>query len=357
MSAALVAAALLASGAVSLLGGRAPDGTARERTAAADGCDGAPESQEACLRRRLVDLTRQRGAAAALGELASAAVRSDAVRASCHGLAHQIGRVAGGRGGDVASAFAAGSQACSAGYYHGVMESAVAGVGGDRPSARISALCAGVRGGAARRSRAHYDCAHGLGHGIMRARRTLPRSLAACDRLADPWERERCSGGAFMQMTMAEPAPRSAALDRALSTCARVPSRHAGRCYLYEAQRAVAASGGDVPRVFALCRAVDGPARSGCDRGVGAAAAGQAFRQSITDRGRAAAASLACEFGRDAEARAECAAGAVAALSLARGDRQARTFCGAVREADARAACGRAAVRAAALGAADRGRR
>ncbi len=53
-----------------------------------------------------------------------------------------------------------------------------------------------------------FHCTHGMGHGLTTFRgHDLPRALADCDLLYDPYERHACYGGAFMENIMSATEP------------------------------------------------------------------------------------------------------------------------------------------------------
>ena len=74
-------------------------------------------------------------------------------------------------------------------------------------SATVNALCAPYRTDGDSRFQL-FQCVHGMGHGFqMMYAGDLPRALGSCDQLADPWDRESCYGGVFMENIVNEIAP------------------------------------------------------------------------------------------------------------------------------------------------------
>src|SRR5690606_20446047 len=65
--------------------------------------------------------------------------------------------------------------------------------------ATVDGLCAAQRGDEGEQWLL-FQCAHGMGHGLlMLAGYHLPTALEWCDLVSDPWERESCYGGVFME--------------------------------------------------------------------------------------------------------------------------------------------------------------
>ena len=87
---------------------------------------------------------------------------------------------------------------CSAGYFHGVVESAMARIGAATIADRVAEVCAPLRE-TQPHTPLHYYCVHGMGHGFMGLYASdVPASLAGCERL-EPWEAGHCVGGVFME--------------------------------------------------------------------------------------------------------------------------------------------------------------
>jgi hypothetical protein len=121
---------------------------------------------------------------------------------SCHRIAHAIGAgsLAHHRG-NVARTFADGSSTCFSGYYHGVLERALANVE-TRDATRLGNVARGLCDDPQVHSSRwmEYNCYHGLGHGLMiTTGYGLPLSLDACERIATYVDRTSCKGGAFME--------------------------------------------------------------------------------------------------------------------------------------------------------------
>ncbi len=296
-------------------------------------CAGADRIEFDCHERRYSELVRTAGAAVALDELATEQRRNGYVRAACHQLTHRIGRAAGELA-DV-DALDQGSSLCASGYYHGVMQAVMGALGAAGAADAAAAICDGIRE-ADRHSADHYNCAHGLGHGFMEVYDSgVTESLAGCRRLDGQWEREKCSGGVFMEnvTAMDDPARPSTSLrpDDPLYPCTAIARHYADQCYDWQITYAVYVTDADFTEVFALCAGQERSARAACYRGVG----GDVLQQSkfITDEdGREETLRRLCLLGPDAVARRSCIAGAVTNMfrDYTDGENQAEGLCEAL---------------------------
>jgi hypothetical protein len=168
-------------------------------------------------------------------------IRTDPnVESNCHRIAHTIGSAALARfDGNVGRAFTAGSAICSSGYYHGLLERAFAGISSDEQLARAAGrICDEAE--ITRTTYFHYQCIHGLGHGLMiTTAYDLPYSLSVCDRLATSWAQVSCTGGVFMENISSSYGIESRWLrdDDPVYPCNTVARAHKQYCYLMVTSR------------------------------------------------------------------------------------------------------------------------
>ena len=164
-----------------------------------EGCAGAPGGRAGCIERTLVALLDQVGVSRSMEVLDTLAAIDPQMRDEAHPLAHGLG-ISAYRGPEtVAATFAACPTSQMSGCHHGVVPGYLLYLSArGRPigTAELDGLCEPHRG----RSFIHFQCAHGMGHGLMAVHGNhLPTALRACDQASDASVRESCYGGAFME--------------------------------------------------------------------------------------------------------------------------------------------------------------
>jgi hypothetical protein len=213
-----------------------------------------------CLEQAFGNLTFRNGPASAI-RLFDKEIRTDPeVERNCHRIAHTIGSAALARfDGNVGRAFTAGSAICSSGYYHGLLERAFAGLSSDEELARAaSRVCDEAE--ITRTTYFHYQCIHGLGHGLMiTTAYDLPYSLSVCDRLATSWAQVSCTGGVFMENISSSYDIESRWLkdDDPVYPCNTVTRAHKQYCYLMVTSRILELNGYDWRATAAECSRVE----------------------------------------------------------------------------------------------------
>lgn len=170
--------------------------------------DAPPESVEDCTTRTVgkpncyrdyfAEVMRTDGADVAVAEIAALSETDDYVARDCHQVVHDLGNDAAEYYGDVGIALTYEGSACWSGYYHGVVEYAISQFNGTELFDEMPNICTT----AAEReySFTHYNCVHGLGHGVMlNTDGDLFGSIPYCETLPDRWELSSCVGGAIME--------------------------------------------------------------------------------------------------------------------------------------------------------------
>ena len=170
----------------------------------------------------------------ALKDFEQAISDNPAVEANCHPIAHRIG--AGALlhfHSDVGRAFADGTAACGSGYYHGLLEWKLADAAPDEVAGVATAVCADERIRA--HPFTHYQCVHGLGHGLMLySKYDLPHALDLCHELPVEFDAVSCTGGVFMENQQTSYGAKSKWLkdDDLLYPCSIVEKADKLYCYL-----------------------------------------------------------------------------------------------------------------------------
>ena len=139
---------------------------------------------------------------------------------------------------------------CASGYYHGILERSLLGKPAEAIAPIAQRICSDpdIR----RTDFIHFQCVHGLGHGLMiYTGYDLPRSLDHCEPLETEWERESCRGGVFMENSQSSYGVRSRWLkdDDLLYPCDWVAEKHKYQCYLIQLARIGPALGFDWAKV------------------------------------------------------------------------------------------------------------
>lgn len=271
------------------------------------------------------DLTRQAGVAGAFTELRAEYAKDESVRSNCHPITHVIGRTAGETFNTVSAAYAEGDEFCWSGYYHGVMEAMLSKIDTDELVSQLDTICADMRA-EQKFSFDHYNCVHGLGHGVMLVSgHELFDSLKSCDVLSDEWEKQSCYSGVFMENVMANINPSHTTkyikADQPLYPCTAVDDTYKNQCYLMQTSQALTSLGGDFQKVFALCGGIEEQYRETCYQSLGRDASGRSISNVPQTR-------QTCLLGRNDVAVSNCIIGAAKDfVSYYHSDVQATELC------------------------------
>lgn len=293
------------------------DGTAVEQ------CPGADDERR-CFEQAFGNVAYRVGGKEALALMARTETAQPAVKAGCHRIAHTIGAAVLVRmKGDVGAALADGDSTCWSGFYHGLLERALAPARStEELGGLISTLCDPSK--QSWPPFTHYQCLHGLGHGLMlRTGYALDPSLAMCTRLPDQWSRQSCDGGVFMESfspSLSDEPPPFDPKDP-LAPCPRVAESHKLYCYLQVADNLVRGTGYDWEQISADCNTETVATwRSICFQGVGRQASGNNY-------GRPGAVARLCSVA-GALGEADCVYGAARDMaSNAASGKPAAAFC------------------------------
>jgi hypothetical protein len=163
------------------------------------GCGQLIGTDRRCAERALYSVIEPAGVGQAMAALERVLARAPGLAPDAHGLAHGMGIAAYRSPETVGRTFASCPPTQMSGCYHGVIQGYFLALRRDSGSvspAVLNAVCEEHRA----RAPLFFQCAHGLGHGVMALEsHHLPRALARCDQVADRFVRENCYGGAFME--------------------------------------------------------------------------------------------------------------------------------------------------------------
>ncbi len=237
-----------------------------------DDCDADPR----CLEQGFGNLAYTEGPRPALALFDRRRAVDETVAGDCHRIAHMIGSAALAHfHGNVAQTYSHGSASCTSGYYHGILERAFVRVHSTPGLIRTArSLCRGAD--IRRRGFLDYQCAHGLGHGLMiQTGYDLPTALAVCRGLETRWDEISCAGGVFMENGSTVYGLRSQWLkdDDPTFPCKRIKLRNMGSCYLRVTTQMLRTNRFDWPDTVNRCGALAQKWRRYCFRSYGRDAA------------------------------------------------------------------------------------
>ncbi len=170
--------------------------------------DAPPESLEECRTRTVgkpncyrdyfAEVMRTEGADVAVAEIDALSESDEYIARDCHQVVHDLGNDAAEHYGDVGIALTYEGSPCWSGYYHGVVEYAISQFSGTELFDEMPNIC--TTAAQVEYSFTHYNCVHGLGHGVMlNLDGDLFGSIPYCETLPDRWELSSCVGGALME--------------------------------------------------------------------------------------------------------------------------------------------------------------
>ncbi len=305
-------------------------------------CDGAAASEFKCWEQRYQQIVNNDSPKAAFSDVRAVYEKSEYMRANCHQVSHVIGRAAAERYGDVVAAYNEGDNFCWSGYYHGVMETVVKKIGVENIVSQINSICDGARK-QQEYSFYHYNCVHGLGHGLMAIKNNeLFDALKVCDGLSGVWQQESCHGGVFMENVMSEINPDHKTTyfkaDDLLYPCTAVEAKYKPQCYMMQTSHALRQINSNYGKMFELCKAADAGFLEICYQSLGRDISGNSISNPITTKQN-------CMLGDNENARANCFIGAVKDfISYHHSDQQGLALCNSLDDANLKKICINTAV-------------
>lgn len=305
-------------------------------------CDGTAAVDFKCWEQRYQQLVKEQSPKAAFTDVRHVYEASDYMRANCHQVSHVIGRAAAERYGDVVAAYNEGDNFCWSGYYHGVMETVVQDIGVANITTQINTICEGARK-QQEYSFYHYNCVHGLGHGLMAIKNNeLFEALKVCDGLDGTWQQESCHGGVFMENVMSEVNPDHKtnyfSADDLLYPCTAVEAKYKPQCYMMQTSHALRQINSDYGKMFELCKSADEGFVDICYQSLGRDVSGNSISNLVSTKQN-------CMLGGDENAQANCFIGAVKDfISYHHSDQQGLALCNSLDVARLKEICLNTAV-------------
>jgi methionine-rich copper-binding protein CopC/putative copper export protein len=281
-------------------------------------CAALPVGGPDCYRAYFADRMRSDGAEAALTEIGALSETDPYVGAQCHQVTHDLGRDAAEYYPTLSEALAFDATVCWSGYYHGVVEQELSGHDEDWLLAQMPTVCA--QAATDPYSFGHYNCVHGLGHGVMlRLDGDLFAAIPFCERFSDQWERSSCLGGLFMQNVVSAQHGLTATVREGdlRYPCNAVDADYVDECYLLQTSYVLWQLDYDYAAAFAVCDEIEDAMRSVCYQSMGRDISG-ASQRDVSD------VVARCALGRG-DLRDECYVGAARDAVYTAGDGDAAT--------------------------------
>jgi mono/diheme cytochrome c family protein len=208
-----------------------------------------------CYRQAFGNLAYKEGPQKALAVLATDDQKIAGVHSDCHQISHWVGHA----GllyykNDAGTALSHGAMTCNSGYYHGVLQLALAGLPKNKVVKKSQHLCDAPAVNVD--DFLLYQCVHGLGHGLMiYSGDDLPWALRACHKLQTSFDRVSCTGGVFMQnLDTGMITSRFLSKRNPIYPCPIVAEKDKVYCYLMVTSRINTLDGYNWKRTAAWCR-------------------------------------------------------------------------------------------------------
>lgn len=287
-------------------------------------CTGENATNFTCYDNLYATIVRENGIEESFAFLRKEYQDSAYTKAQCHQLTHVIGRAAVEKFPSVFEAYGVGDGFCWSGYYHGVIEAVIADIGYVNLNDNLDSICNDIVE-QRKYSFDHYNCVHGLGHGIMAINQNeLFESLAQCDILKEHWDAASCWSGAFMENIMTDNRNHFTAYLKAedpLYPCNAVDGQYKGTCYLMQTSYILTLNNQNFKETFDWCTKADEGFEDICYQSLGRDASGS----TVSDAKKA---KDICLLGENFNQQSNCVIGAVKDfISYFHGDEEAKHFC------------------------------
>jgi cytochrome c553 len=228
-----------------------------------------------CYRQAFGNLAYKDGPQKALAVLATDDRKISGVHADCHQISHWVGHAGlAYYKNDAGQALSHGAMTCNSGYYHGVLQVALAGLPRNVVVKKAQHLCDAPAVNTD--DFLLYQCVHGLGHGLMiYSGDDLPWSLKTCHKLLTDFDRVSCTGGVFMQnLDTTMGVSRYLSTKNPLYPCNIVASRDKIYCYLMVTSRILPLVGWNWRKAAGWCRKAERGWAPTCFQSMGRDASG-----------------------------------------------------------------------------------
>lgn len=287
-------------------------------------CEGEKATDFYCYEEYFSTLVKSSGTQLAFADLRERYNTNNYVVSQCHPLTHVIGRTAAEKYQNVADAYTEGDAFCWSGYYHGVLEGFIGRIGYSNLPSQMNGICKALAQSKPY-SFDHYNCVHGLGHGVMAVNQNeLFDALEVCDNVEDAWERASCWSGVFMENVIVDNKNHFTKYLKPTDPvypCNAVGEDYKAICYLMQTSYMLKVVNGSFEKVFEICSNIEEAHRTTCYESLGRDISGRSTSN-------ADATKAGCNLGNDFTKRRHCIIGAVKDfISYFHSDTQARELC------------------------------
>ena len=254
-----------ATGGLDVLSGAAPENV--------EDCTELTVGKPNCYRDYFAEVMRTEGADVAVAEIAALSATDDHVARDCHQVVHDLGNDAAEHYGDIGLALTYEGSACWSGYYHGVVEYAISQFEGTELFDEMPGICTAAA--EEPYSFTHYNCVHGLGHGVMlNLDWDLFGAIPYCEALPDNWELSSCVGGAIMENVVANQQGQQTDLrtDDLVYPCNVIAEKYVDECFAMQTSWMLYNLGyadENFAEAFAICDGVRTDMVDNCYRSMG----------------------------------------------------------------------------------------
>ena len=249
----------------------ADDMLSAEPVADVEECAGLAVGQPNCYKTYFSALMRRDDAGAAVAQILELSRSDQYVASQCHQITHDLGREAAGYYKTLGEALSFEASACWSGYYHGVVEQRMSEFDDAELLRRVPNFC--EEAAQEPYSFVHYNCVHGVGHGIMlRFDANLFDSIPYCEKYRDEWELSSCVSGAFMQNVVSAQEGHTDATFRdgdLVYPCNAVDARFKDECFGMQTSYILWKADQDLARGFEICDTVESDFADDCYQSMG----------------------------------------------------------------------------------------
>lgn len=193
------------------------------------------------------------------------------IASQCHQITHDLGREAAGYYKTLGEALSFEASACWSGYYHGVVEQRMSEYDDAELLEAVQGFCKDPAKD--QYSFVHYNCVHGVGHGIMlRFNADLFASIPYCEKYKDPWELSSCVSGAIMQNVVSAQEGHAGASFKAgdlIYPCNEIATAYKDECWGMQTSYILWQANQDLAKGFQICDSVEADFADDCYQSMG----------------------------------------------------------------------------------------